>query len=339
MGGFVHNVNFLRALGIFSIYQQVAANEMASIESLGIPRSVFDNPMNLIPVTEVDEWYQNLEQQTHNPDIILQIGQKVDIEKAGPLANWFFSGHDLASTIRRVNLSLHCLQSGAYLYGAEVGPLIKWCYENPAYSAKGKVHDSIRVAIFMTKILRMYLGEDFKPAAVCIAGHRKNVEVYQAYFDCPIQWGQPRTEVWLPSNLRLSVNQVRSTGRANLAMNYHDLDNYLNMPDAEDEHKVIYEMINYSRHFGLPTLAKVSSLLGLSEQQFQRRLHRLGVTFSTITGYALSNVAVELLRYSTPIDEIATRLGYTNTASFNRMFKKHRGLTPKQYRDRFQAHF
>ena len=108
------------------------------------------------------------------------------------------------------------------------------------------------------------------------------------------------------------------------------------MPDAADDHKVTYEMINYSRHFGLPTLSKVSSLLGLSEQQFQRRLHDLGVNFSTITGYVLSNIAVELLRYSLPIEEVAKRLGYTNVASFNRMFKKHRGLTPKQYAERFQ---
>jgi YesN/AraC family two-component response regulator len=54
-------------------------------------------------------------------------------------------------------------------------------------------------------------------------------------------------------------------------------------------------------------------------------------------GYALSNVAVELLMYSVPIDKVATRLGYTNVASFNRMFKKHRGLTPKQYVERLKT--
>jgi AraC-like DNA-binding protein len=95
-------------------------------------------------------------------------------------------------------------------------------------------------------------------------------------------------------------------------------------------------MINYSRHFGLPTLHKVSSLLGLSEQQFQRKLYKAGVNFSTIMGYALSNVAVELLVYSVPVEEVAMRLGYTNVASFNRMFKKHRGLTPKQYIERLE---
>ena len=124
--------------------------------------------------------------------LYLKLSDRVDIERLGPLTNWFFSGHDLASTIRRVNIGLHCLQSGAFLYGAQVGTMIKWCYDNPAYTETGKVHDSIRVAIFIMKILRRYLGDDFKPVAVSIAGRRENVDLYHEYFGCTIQWGQPR---------------------------------------------------------------------------------------------------------------------------------------------------
>ncbi len=118
-------------------------------------------------------------------------------------------------------------------------------------------------------------------------------------------------------------------------MNFADLDELLNMPDPEDEVKVIYEILNYSRHYGLPTVENVSSLLGLSVQQFQRRLRNLGMNFTTVSGYVLSNIAVEMMRHGIKIDDIAQRLGYQNIASFNRMFKKHRGLTPNQYVQRY----
>lgn len=117
----MNNCNFLRALGILGIYQYAAVNRELDMDSLGIPKSVFANAMNLIPVNEVDKWYGLLEQKTDDPDIILKLADRVDIEKLGPLANWFFSGHDLASTIRRVNIGLHCLQSGAFLYGGASG--------------------------------------------------------------------------------------------------------------------------------------------------------------------------------------------------------------------------
>ncbi len=115
----MNNCNFLRALGILGIYQHATINKLVNVERLGIPKSVFNNPMSLIPVSEVDKWYGVLEQQTGDSDIILKLADRVDIERLGPLSNWFFSGHDLASTIRRVNIGLHCLQSGAFLYGAK----------------------------------------------------------------------------------------------------------------------------------------------------------------------------------------------------------------------------
>lgn len=117
----MNNCNFLRALGILGIYQYAAANRDIDMDSLGIPKSVFANAMNLIPVNEVDKWYGLLEQQTNDPDIILKLADRVDIERLGPLANWFFSGHDLASTIRRVNIGLHCLQSGLFSMELRLG--------------------------------------------------------------------------------------------------------------------------------------------------------------------------------------------------------------------------
>ncbi len=86
----MNNCNFLRALGILGIYQHAVTNPVVNTERLGIPKSVFTNSMNLIPVNEVDKWYGFLEQQTNDPDIILKLSDRVDIEKLGPLTNWFF---------------------------------------------------------------------------------------------------------------------------------------------------------------------------------------------------------------------------------------------------------
>ncbi|MBW3695939.1 AraC family transcriptional regulator [Vibrio sp. T187] len=330
------NVNFIRALGLVGVYQLSRAHYGINNEQLALPASVFSNPMTLIPTKEMCRWLTSLEEATKDPDVMLKMAMKVDLDRIGSISHWFFSGHDLASTIRRINMGLHCLQSGAYLAGAQVGPLIKWTYHNPMVDADVKVHDSVRVAVLMTKILRRYLGDDYSPTRVMLSGKRENTAIYEQHFDCEVEWNHSRTEVWLKADLRLAINQHSNNSRKQLAMSFSDLDDFLNMPDPSDEYKVIYEMVNYSCHFGLPTLAKVSQLLGLSEQQFQRRLQKLGINFSTVMGYVLSNSAVDLMQHSVPLEEISKRLGYTNSASFNRMFKKHRGLTPKQYLERFR---
>ncbi|MCZ8489317.1 hypothetical protein O9992_25965 [Vibrio lentus] len=53
----MNNSNFLRALGIWGIYQYAVAYDGVDAEQLGIPSSVFKNLMNLIPVREVDRWF------------------------------------------------------------------------------------------------------------------------------------------------------------------------------------------------------------------------------------------------------------------------------------------
>ena len=113
-------------------------------------------------------------------------------------------------------------------------------------------------------------------------------------------------------------------------------DSLVHPPDSQDHMKVLYEVVNYSRHFGLPTLARVSELLGLSEQQLQRRLQATGLNFTSVVGYVLSGEAVKQIALGIPLEQVARSLGYRNMTSFSRMFKKYRGLTPKQYLANYQ---
>ncbi|MDF2155350.1 helix-turn-helix domain-containing protein [Vibrio sp. CAU 1672] len=327
-------IRFIRALGIVNVHRNARAHYQLPEGALGIPDSVFHNPMNLIPMPELNKWYMKLEENSQDPDVYLNMSRHVELQQIGPIGRWLYSGEDLASTIRRVNYGMSNIQSGATLAGAQSGSIIKWTYANRFLDPSVNVHDSIRIAMLMLKVLREFLGADYAPLRVRLSGSRKNHELYTGYFGCEVDWNHSRTEVWLHGNDRLASRQANPPKAQRLAMNFSDLDELLNMPDPEDELKAIYEVFNYSRHFGLPSLGRVSGLLGLSEQQFQRRLHKFGMNFSTVLGYVLSNVAVQMLVNGKGIDEVAGLLGYTNTASFNRMFKRNRGLTPRQYLER-----
>lgn len=330
----IKSVRFARAISFVNLHHNAKRTYGLSQEQLGIPDSVFHHAMNLIPQTELSQLYANLAHFTE-PDFILKLSKELDIEKLGSIGRWLFSGHDLSSTIRRINYGISCLQSGVFLAGSQIGSIVKWTYENPFIEPNVRVHDSIRIAVFMTKVIREYLGKEFKPRRVMLSGSRSNHALYQDYFGCDIGWNHNKTEVWLHSDDRLAVRQKKRMTHRRLAMNFSDLDDLLNMPVPEDELKSIYELINYSCHYGIPTLKRVADLMSISEQQLQRRLHAQGLNFSTVCGYVLSNQAINLLTHGITIDIIAQRLGYTNVASFKRMFKKHRGLTPAQYVQRF----
>jgi len=327
----MNDVRFMRAISMLNMHREAHKRYDLTSGCLGIPDQVFQSPMTLVPISEVNLWFENLEKSTGNPDIVLDLVRDNDVTRVGPISHWLLSGFDFASTIRRLNYGLNSLQSGAFLSAALSGSIIKWVYRNPHISPQAKVHDSVRMAVILVKVMRIYLGEDYAPLRVRLSGSRKNTDKYRDFFGCDIDWSHSCTEIWFHSEVRLATKQQSSLRKGRLAMNFSDLDELLNMPDPEDEVKVIYEVLNYSRFHGLPTLEHVSGLLGMSTQQFQRALRKLGMNFSTVSGYVLSNIAVSMMAKGIEIEEIGRSLGYQNIASFNRMFKKNRGLTPIQY--------
>jgi AraC family transcriptional regulator len=88
-----------------------------------------------------------------------------------------------------------------------------------------------------------------------------------------------------------------------------------------------------------PSLATLAGLVGLSPAHFCR-------TFSAATGMAPHRYLIRLrieaaaqqLAYSAdPVAAIALRVGYDDPGYFARIFKRHKGLTPLQYRSERQS--
>ena len=304
-----------------------------------IPESVFKDLYTLVPIKVYTQWLELLEERTNDPDFMLNLSKGINIRKRGMVSKLFFSGYDLAVSIRRMNVAINCFQSGVFMGASLAGPYMKWKYANPALSSHVQIHDSVRMAIIMTKVLRGYLGDHFCPALVRLSGSRGNDKKYQQFFGCEVQWNQPRTEIWFHSKHRMTTALVGNLEEQQLTISLPELDNLLSMPDADDEMKVVYEAINYSRHFGIPKIKLVSSLLGVSEQQLQRKLRAQEINFSSIMSYTLCNLAINLFSQQLNVKEVSLQLGYDNVASFVRMFKTQRGITPKQYIERFHDKF
>ena len=78
--------------------------------------------------------------------------------------------------------------------------------------------------------------------------------------------------------------------------------------------------------------------VGISPRHFKRRFKQ--VVGQTPLGY-LQRVRIEaakqrLERSRAPVSEITCQIGYADTSSFCRLFKKTTGLSPRDYRERFQ---
>lgn len=85
------------------------------------------------------------------------------------------------------------------------------------------------------------------------------------------------------------------------------------------------------------TLKEVAQKINISESAFSRNFKlKTGVTFiESLIHIRLGNADRLLINTNLSISEIAYQCGFNNISNFNRIFRKIKGVTPKNFRGNF----
>jgi AraC-like DNA-binding protein len=84
-----------------------------------------------------------------------------------------------------------------------------------------------------------------------------------------------------------------------------------------------------------PTLPEVAEGLDVHPRTLRRRLAEEGTSFRALLNEARSAIAVDLLRnVELTVEEVSTRLGYTEVSTFSHAFKRWYGVAPSAYSHR-----
>lgn len=83
----------------------------------------------------------------------------------------------------------------------------------------------------------------------------------------------------------------------------------------------------------IPTIAALAQTMKVKPYTLQRRLAEEGITYQDIKKQVKRDAAIELLvSTELTIEEISTRLGFSETSPFTRTFKEWTGIPPSAYR-------
>jgi len=94
---------------------------------------------------------------------------------------------------------------------------------------------------------------------------------------------------------------------------------------------------HYAENFPIDTVAR---RVGISPRHFKRRFKK--ATGELPLGYVqrlrIEEAKKKLETTRENMEEITCGIGYDDASSFRRLFKKHTGLSPREYRDKFRQH-
>lgn len=105
-------------------------------------------------------------------------------------------------------------------------------------------------------------------------------------------------------------------------------------------HAVVEAAMRYieAHHTEPVSLAAVANHTAMSASRlahlFKQHTHRSLITY--LHEYRIKRVSADLLSDDAPVSELAMRLGYSDLRFFYRVFRRYRGCSPTEYRQRFR---
>lgn len=176
-----------------------------------------------------------------------------------------------------------------------------------------------------------YLQEPMPPLEIALS-YPKPVYArkYREYFDCPIHYDQPENLVWTRAP---KEQPLRTSDAASAQICLQLVEQLVSRHRGEDDF-VLQVRREFLRQPGeMPDMEQVAFTLAMSSRTLRRKLAELGTSFRQIQDDVRKNLALDYLKNTAmTTDQIAVRLGYTETTNFRRAFKQWTGKTPSLFR-------
>lgn len=186
---------------------------------------------------------------------------------------------------------------------------------------------------FVVRIFRTLYRPDFSPHWVKLQRPHPHgyEEVYQKAFHAPVSFDADYSELCLPLE---DMDAPLVGGNREIANQFDQLvENYLTELDKTDIVTKARQAIIEQLPSGQCSRQGVATKLGVSSSALQLRLAREGTSFQALLDDVRKSLALTYMEQKRiPITEIAFLIGFADTSSFSRVFRKWTGSSPSEYR-------
>lgn len=188
------------------------------------------------------------------------------------------------------------------------------------------------ISVFL-RFCRSHLGREFSPLRVTLRRPAPaSLAGYERVLRCPLEFGAEENAIWFE---RAPFERRLEGANPELARHNDEIVlRYLARHDKENLLVRVRGALTALLPTGVPSAEKVADTLHLSLRSLQRKLAEEGSSYETLLNETRRDLAQSYLqdrRFS--IGEITFLLGFSDTSSFTRAFRRWAGCSPSQYRE------
>ena len=289
-----------------------------------------------IPLNSYMRLFEELSITTNTKTLGLKISNQMGPELVGAVGFIFLSSPDLKSAIQYYSNSVSSIQQVTQLEFTNISePILKYIITDENI---GPRRQDVEFSIgYVNGLLKSYIGKNYRPKEIYFE-HAKPVtgNIYEVFFNCPVFFEQEMNAIVLRSEDMKKGSAKFDKNLIPLLKHYLellDLDSYTPSSMAANINQLLPHCIEYDQ----ANIAYVAARLGYSEPTLRRRLKREGTSFRQLLLNKRVAIAKRLLSETDmSVLQISQKSGYSETASFSRVFLQETGRTPTMYRKQKQ---
>jgi AraC-like DNA-binding protein len=319
-------VNVVRALEARGI------DADALLRRAGCDPALFHVPETRVPNRIVQRIFELAEEATGDPSFGLDVGQQVRGVALHAVGYAWLASATLGDAMARLARYTRVLNDVWHAEIRDEASGVRFIIASPAAEKIRPLsrHDAVLSGI--VKLCRITYGDAFAPLEVAVEREPPPAaQRFKEWFRAPIVWGAPT-----PSLLcrREDLTRPLVTTNPDVVLASEKLvTDYLARLDRDDVVARVKRALLNGFPDGAPTQTATARALGMSARTLHRRLAEEGTSFVDLLDETRRELAAAYIRRSDySVGEVAYLLGFAETSSFNRAFRRWTGSSPSEYR-------
>lgn len=324
------------AMDINQILKSLAAYGLSADEILAgseLTLAQIQDYHTLISFRQKLKIFANIKALSTEPDIALKLGQKARFSDFGFLGYAVISSATVGEAIflgfKYIRLAGPVFQKKIKLEGDQalfegidvlsLGDLLPFCCEYWFSAINALCADAINHPFPSRQIRFPYPPPDY-------------AECYEQTFNCPVTFNSDTPQWYFdPAFLQESLPRANAL---TTQMCIQSCDELLKIVARQDclADRISDILLKSAGRF--PNADQVAEQLNTSSRSMSRQLKKEGLTFQQVLDNTRKSMAMEYLTQTQlTIEEIASRVGYSEASNFRNAFKNWTGMTPKAMRE------
>jgi AraC-like DNA-binding protein len=325
-------VSIVLVRGILAELKAHGIDSAAVIEGLPLTDAALSDVRGRLPVADFTVLVMRAMELRGDPGFGLTLAQNAPANMLQILGLMLLSTRTLREAFALLTRYSSLTADGVSYSLSEHGQQATFAYHSPLrpdvttrFSADFTLVTALRVA------QHFFGGAHLRP----ISAHFEHAapsyrDRYVPIFGCPVSFGQRSNALTFPLELLDQVQlHADSTVTAALCQMGDRVLSDLTRPRSVSDR--IRMLLQSTGALVCIDPARLARGVGLTRRALRRRLAAEGTSLSDLVDEARCKVACEELRRSGSIENVATRVGYSERSAFHRAFKRWTGQTPIEY--------